>query len=141
MIAAAGRQTLDQQRAAHAWAAVERVDKDLSGEAKKKFGAPAKKLGPRILTAGLGPAVQLLVAKNEAPKLVDTLRDWLLEEGPTRIARLSRHQQDDGTRRVLMDDIVNGDSDRLRWLTAEALAYLAWLTRFCEARGWTGDEA
>jgi CRISPR type III-B/RAMP module-associated protein Cmr5 len=58
-------QTLEQRRAAHAWAVVERVDKDLGTEAKKKFGAPAKKLGPRILTAGLGPAVQFLVPRTK----------------------------------------------------------------------------
>jgi CRISPR type III-B/RAMP module-associated protein Cmr5 len=134
-------QTLEQRRAAHAWAAVERVDKDLGSEAKKKFGAPAKKLGPRILTAGLGPAVQFLVAKSEGPKLADTLENWLLEEGPTKRAQRSRSQQSDGAPRPLIDDIINGDSDRLRWLTAEALAYLVWLTRFCEARGWTEEEA
>lgn len=134
-------QTLEQRRAAHAWAVVERVDKDLGSEAKKKFGAPAKKLGPRILTAGLGPAVQFLVAKNEGPKLIDTLENWLLEEGPTKRAHPSRPQQASGARRALIDDIINGDSARLRWLTGEALAYLAWLTRFCEGRGWTEDEA
>jgi CRISPR-associated protein Cmr5 len=134
-------QTLEQRRAAHAWAVVERVDKDLGTEAKKKFGAPAKKLGPRILTAGLGPAVQFLVAKNEAPKLIETLGNWLLDEGPTRVVQLSRPLQDSGARRGLIEDIIHGDSDRLRWLTTEALAYLAWLTRFCEARGWTEEEA
>jgi CRISPR type III-B/RAMP module-associated protein Cmr5 len=134
-------QTLEQRRAAHAWAVVERVDKELGAEAKKKFGAPAKKLGPRILTAGLGPAEQFLVAKNEGPKLIETLGNWLLEEGPTRMVQRSPPQHVSGAGRVLVEDIIHGDSDRLRWLTAEALAYLAWLTRFCEARGWTEDAA
>jgi CRISPR type III-B/RAMP module-associated protein Cmr5 len=134
-------QTLEQRRAAHAWEIVEQVDKELGAEAKKKFGSPAKKLGPRILTAGLGPAVQFVIAKKEGPKLIETLGSWLLEDGPTRIAQQSRPQQDSGAGRALIEDIINGDSDRLRWLTAEALAYLAWLTRFCEARGWTEDEA
>lgn len=120
---AATWQTLDQQRAAHAWAATERAD--------KTFGRQAKRLGPRILTAGLGPAVLFLLAKKEAPSLVAVLDDWLLKIGPTRTA---------AQRQSLIDDIVNGDSDRLRWLTAEALAYLAWLTRFCEARGLTEGE-
>jgi CRISPR-associated protein Cmr5 len=123
MTAKTGRPTLDQQRAAHAWIAAER--------ANQEFGEQAKKLGPRILTAGLGPAVQFLIAKKQAPELVKALETWLLEEGPTK--RASRP-------RSLIDGIINGDSDRLRWLTAEALAYLVWLTRFCEGRGLIGDD-
>jgi hypothetical protein len=123
MTAMTKRLTLDQQRAAHAWKAAERAD--------KHFGEQAKKLGPRILTAGLGPAVQSMIAKAEAPELVKALEAWLLEEGPTKLAPRPAS---------LICDIVNGGSDRLRWVTAESLAYLAWLTRFCEARGLTGDE-
>ena len=123
MTAKTKRQTLDQQRAAHAWKAAEHAD--------KQFGEQAKKLGPRILTAGLGPAVQFMIAKEEAPELVKALEAWLLEEGPTKLAPRPAS---------LIYDIVNGGSDRLRWVTAESLAYLAWLTRFCEARELTGDE-
>ena len=123
MTAKTKRPTLDQQRAAHAWKAAEHAD--------KRFGEQAKKLGPRILTAGLGPAVQFMIAKEEALELIKTLEGWLLEEGPTKLAPRPAS---------LIYDIVNGGSDRLRWVTAESLAYLAWLTRFCEARGLTGDE-
>jgi CRISPR type III-B/RAMP module-associated protein Cmr5 len=123
MTANTKRPTLNQQRAAHAWKAAEHAD--------KQFGEQAKKLGPRILTAGLGPAVQFMIAKEEALELVKTLEGWLLEEGPTKLAPRPAS---------LMYDIVNGGSDRLRWVTAESLAYLAWLNRFCEARGLTGDE-
>jgi len=138
MTATSGRQTLEQLRAAHAWQAAETAQRSLGEKAKKEFGTPAKKLGPRILTAGLGPAVQFLVAKTEAPRLAEALQAWLLEAGPTKTARRS---QDPFAGSALIADIVNGDSDRLRWLTAEALAYLAWLARFCEARGLTEDEA
>jgi CRISPR type III-B/RAMP module-associated protein Cmr5 len=123
MTAKPDRPTLDQRRAAHAWVAAE--------GANQEFGEQAKKLGPRILTAGLGPAVQFMIAKKQAPELVKTLEAWLLEEGPTKTATRPGS---------LIDDIINGGSDRLRWLTAEALAYLVWLTRFCESRGLTGDE-
>jgi hypothetical protein len=34
---------------------------------------------------------------------------------------------------------VQGDCDFLRWKTAEALAYLQWLTRFAEAKGLTDN--
>jgi hypothetical protein len=37
--------------------------------------------------------------------------------------------------------IIEGDANRLRQMTAETLAYLAWLNRFCEARGLGGDSA
>jgi CRISPR type III-B/RAMP module-associated protein Cmr5 len=123
MTAPPTRQTLDQQRAAHAWHAAEPAD--------KTFGRQAKRLGPRILTAGLGPAVQFLVAKKEAPDLVSTLSDWLLKSGPSKTVAQPQS---------LIEDIISGDSNRLRWLTAEALAYLAWLNRFCEARGLTEDD-
>lgn len=132
MTTTAIRQTLDQQRAMHAWQAAERAD--------NAFGRQAKRLGPRILTAGLGPAVQFLVVKKEAPNLVEALRLWLLDVGPTRTPTRSPSRPDSSSRDPLVEDIINGDSDRLRWLTAEALAYLAWLARFCEARGLTEDE-
>src|SRR5438105_13285767 len=110
MTAKTKRPTLDQQRAAHAWKAAEHAD--------KQFGELAKKLGPRILTAGLGPAVQFMIAKEEAPDLVKTLEGWLLEEGPTKVT--SRPAS-------LIYDIDNGGSDRLRWVTETRLAYLACL--------------
>jgi CRISPR type III-B/RAMP module-associated protein Cmr5 len=139
--ATVGRQTLDQRRAAHAWRAAELAQRELGQKAKREFGTPAKKLGPRILTAGLGPAVQFVIAKGEAPKLVEALQAWLLEEGPTKTGRTPGPQRDTAAGAPLVTDIVNGESDRLRWLTSETLAYLAWLTRFCEARGLTGDES
>jgi CRISPR type III-B/RAMP module-associated protein Cmr5 len=129
MTVSATRQTIDQQRAVHAWQMAERAD--------KAFGRQAKRLGPRILTAGLGPAMQFLIAKDEAPKLAEALQTWLLDTGPTKITRASSPAN---PTTALIDDIINGDSDRLRWLTAEALAYLAWLTRFCEAHGLTEDQ-
>jgi CRISPR type III-B/RAMP module-associated protein Cmr5 len=133
MITAATRKTLDQQRAAHAWRVAESAD--------KSFGRQAKRLGPRILIAGLGPAVQFLIAKDEAPKLADALEAWLLREGPTKVAPTPRPAEAvRAGASPLIENIMQGDSDRLRWLTAEALAYLAWLSRFCEARGLTEDE-
>jgi CRISPR type III-B/RAMP module-associated protein Cmr5 len=140
MMTANGRQTLDQLRAADAWRAAEQAQRELGEEAKRKFGTPAKKLGPRILTAGLGPAVQFLIAKEEAPKLAEALQAWLLESGPTKAPQRLRLPHASAAGEALVADIVGGDSDRLRWLTAEALAYLAWLTRFCEARQLIGDE-
>jgi hypothetical protein len=133
MTAAATRQTIDQQRAAHAWKAAETAD--------KTFGRQTKRLGPRILTAGLGPAVQFLIAKKEAPKLVEVLEAWLLRDGPTKAGSTPRSAEAAKPEASpLIGNIMQGDSDCLRWLTAEALAYLAWLGRFCEARGLTEDD-
>jgi CRISPR/Cas system CMR-associated protein Cmr5 small subunit len=76
--------TLDQQRAEHAWQAVQKANRD------NDFAGQAKRLGPRILTAGLGPAVQFLIAKDSkdlARDLRTALDDWLLRQGPTSCRR------------------------------------------------------
>jgi len=127
------RPTLDQQRAAHAWAAVCEA-KQQAGEHKnqspKKFGGQAKKLPVRIMASGLGQALAFLKAKNYAPGLVAVLTHWTAKRLPPR--------PDES--RDLLDRIIHGDSEFLRRATDEVLAYLVWLNRFAEAEGLTeGD--
>jgi CRISPR-associated protein Cmr5 len=125
--------TLEQRRAEHAWQAVQK--------ANEEFADQAKRLGPRILTSGLGPAVQFLIAKDSkdlAKDLRDTLDDWLLREGPTRVPQ-TRTARPGKPGEALIAAIIEGDANRLRHITGEALAYLAWLNRFCEARGLGGE--
>lgn len=122
-------QTLDQRRAAHAWEAVQRATK-LGADDAKKYGGQAKKLPIRILTAGLGPALAFLKAKQYAPTLVNDLSAWLNERIPPKA----------GEPRDLLERIVKGDSGFLRRATDETLAYLDWLNRFAEAEGLTDDE-
>ncbi len=128
-----GRPTLDQRRAQHAWKAVEQA-----GNLKetKDFAREAKRLPVRIKTAGLGQALAFLNAKSKSDKggddyrsrLLTELGDWLLKErglaSPTEGAN-------DGN--ALIKAIINGDANRLRRATEEALLYLQWLTRFSEA--------
>jgi CRISPR-associated protein Cmr5 len=133
MTAPAPPRTLDQRRAEHAWQAVQKANSD--------FRDQAKRLGPRILTAGLGPAVQFLIAKDSkdvARDLRAALDDWLLREGPTKLREVHTSQPGKPGEAVI-DAIRAGDANHLRHMTAEALAYLAWLNRFCEARGLGGD--
>ncbi len=123
-----GRPTLDQRRAKHAWDAVERA---IQGEGAhrrqdtKQFGGETKKLPVRIVGSGLGQALAFLHAKNKVPGLLDELNDWVFQQLPDR----------NNAERDLLKRIVNGDSQFLRRVTDEVLAYLQWLTRFAEAKG------
>jgi CRISPR-associated protein Cmr5 len=116
--------TLDQRRAAHAW----QVANDLKGD-KKQFGTQVKKLPTRIMAAGLGQALAFLEAKKYAPELQQALANWIHERRPVK----------DGETKRLVVRVIQGDADFLRFATAESLAYLAWLVRFADALGYTGD--
>ena len=127
------RPTLDQQRALHAWRAVENArERDDAAEYKRE----ARRLPVRIRTSGLGQALAFLGAKANAGKgdgdassvlLVD-LDSWLLKE-----RKLGVSVQAVGGPQTLIEHIINGDSRLLRRATEEALSYLQWLTRFAEA--------
>jgi CRISPR-associated protein Cmr5 len=140
--------TLDQRRAHHAWEALEafvkRV-KDKSAapdavrkneEAAKKFGTQVRKLPTRIVASGLGQALSFLVAKDYCPDLLRALNHWVLtqKEYPKDEKQFRERKPDE-----LLREIVQRDCDFLRLKTAEALAYLQWLTRFAEAKGLTDN--
>ncbi len=82
-----------------------------------------------IHTAGLGQTVAFYLAKGENKpdkphtKVLDHLAAWLLRDRP----------EAERTRGNLMQAIHDGNSHTYRRLTAEALAYLAWLKRFAAA--------
>ena len=133
-MSAAGRQTLDQRRAAHAWARVDELDPKLVDGIDRKLGGEyarqAKRLPVRTLTSGLGHALAFLQAKSKDgdanSRLVEDLSDWVLDRRnlPARPADA----------RNLVEAITKGDAVFLQLATDEALAYLQWLTRFAEAR-------
>lgn len=117
------RKTLGQQRALHAYAAVQEIMKDRSKA--KEYQREAHKLPVRALTAGLGQSLAFLHAKAKDKKpalkhLLDDLGGWVL-------GRL------DGGGGSLIQAIVEGDAVFLRRATDETLAYLEWLNRFLEA--------
>lgn len=119
--------TLDQQRAEHAWEAIQEAKR---GNDSKKYGGQAKKLPMRIMAAGLGPALAFLEAKEYAPALQTHLTEWIKTRIPVR-------QNESGD---LLQRIIKGDSNFLRRATDETLAYMQWLNRFAEAEGLTDDE-
>ncbi|MCI0457808.1 MAG: type III-B CRISPR module-associated protein Cmr5 [Gemmataceae bacterium] len=125
--------TLDQRRASHAWDVVQRAKQKQGHHQKqdpKRFGGQAKKLPTRIIAAGLGQALAFLKAKDYAPGLLAELTDWVGARIPPR----------QGEPRELLERIVKGDSDFLRRVTDEVLAYLIWLNRFTEAEGLIDEE-
>lgn len=128
------KKTIDQERAAFAWEVVAKVD-DLSEAEKKTFGREAKKLPTRILTCGLGQALAFLEAKGSDNKGLKPSHRELLS-GLTKFVQ----PRVGGLGATLLESIVKGDSLLLRRATDEALSLLQWISRFAEARGWTGEE-
>lgn len=116
------RRTIEQERARSAWQAIERVQKRNEFEKYKQLlqGLPVA-----IHTAGLGQTVAFYRAKGkEEHKLaLEHLAAWLLREQP----------ENKRTDKDLVQAIQEGSADDYRRLTAEALAYLAWLKRFAAA--------
>ncbi|MBC6403479.1 MAG: type III-B CRISPR module-associated protein Cmr5 [Hyphomonadaceae bacterium] len=123
-------QTLDQRRAKHAWAAVQKA----KSESVQDYKREAKRLPLRIQTAGLGHAVAFANAKKKAnERVAGDVATWVLE-ALNRDDRTSREKS-----RQLMEQITKNDADWLRRATQEALAYLMWLSRFAEAEIADGD--
>jgi CRISPR-associated protein Cmr5 len=118
--------TRDQRRAAHAWKLVQ----DTRGQGEKAaadFATHVRKMPARIATAGLGPALAFIEAKDQ--KILSTaLGDWILREG--KIAQGP----------TLMKAIMEGNASDLRRWTEEALAWLAWVKRFCDAEKIRGSD-
>lgn len=123
--------TLDQRRAAHAWKQLELLKQD-----RLRFGPEAKKLPMRILSSGLGPALQFMKvrarrndggAKPEM-RVLEALSSWLAE------VRRPEATPD------LIQRVVHGDAAFLQYATDESLAYLEWLIRFAEAEGLLKDD-
>ena len=119
------QQTLQQQRAGHAYKKVDAVNAN-----QKEYGSLARGFPAMIQIDGLGHALAFLKAKaggkhdNHHAVLYGHLGDWLHDQFP-----------------------AIGGTDLLKWLTeqnsatyrhvaSEAAAYLMWIRRFVEARGW-----
>ena len=112
--------TLAQQRAKHAWAEVEKAS--TRPDFEKKFADPAKKMPARIRASGLGQTVAFMRAK-EGGDVLNAVESWCLRDTPKE-ARAD----------ALMIQFKDGDAGQLRFLTAEALAYLEWLVRFADGK-------
>lgn len=130
------QQTFDQRRARNAMEVVDAVMKDLSQEEAKKFGGQARKLPMRIIASGLGQALVFLKAKGTTPRLLTALGDWVLTiVKPSEQVRRQLGEPDE----ALLNAVILGSATYLRQATDEALVYLQWLNRFCEANKLTDD--
>ncbi|MEM1055744.1 MAG: type III-B CRISPR module-associated protein Cmr5 [Bacteroidota bacterium] len=132
------RQTIEQRRAASAWAAVNDAARD-KGVFKKYEplvqGAPVS-----IRTAGFGQTLAFYHSRpnerREYKLLADQLAAWILRE--------SREAPPDPTK--TLDDLMNAiiaqatSTEDYRRMMVEALAYLAWLKRFAAGRKSTRKE-
>ncbi|MHB1559362.1 MAG: type III-B CRISPR module-associated protein Cmr5 [Isosphaeraceae bacterium] len=114
--------TLDQKRARHAFALVQKARLDQAD--LKVFKTQVKKLPARIIASGLGQALAFLEAKRYAPHLRCGLSQWIKECGT-----VGEAPDDDR----LLIRLIAADNTFLRFATAECLAYLQWLGRFTDA--------
>lgn len=124
--------TPEQLRARHAWRVVE-AEVARRGTEAKKFADETKRLPVRIRTAGLGQALRFVYAKSDRnqdyrSRLLVALGEWLLDE-----RKLAQKPNDADDCSALLLAIIKNDASLLRRATEEALLYLQWLTRFCEA--------
>lgn len=137
------QQTLQQKRAAHAWARINDVSKE-SQEFCKKYGARVRGLPALIQSDGLGQTLAFLKAVDGRSKN---------NKGNTPEIHTYRHIQlwasSDDSQLISPED---RNTDFLEWLlkqsttdyrraTAEVLAYLSWIKRFAEAKGWQDEGA
>ncbi|MCL4880527.1 MAG: type III-B CRISPR module-associated protein Cmr5 [Anaerolineae bacterium] len=120
------QQTLQQQRAAHAWKQVETVAQN-----DKEYGSLVRGLPAMIQHDGLAPTLAFLKAKKKDHhlKAYNQLSDWVKSQIPFEA------NFDD-----LLECLIKNNSTTYRHATTEALAYLSWLKRFVEAKG-LGDGA
>jgi CRISPR type III-B/RAMP module-associated protein Cmr5 len=118
--------TMEQRRAADAWekmALVPEIEQNDYGRMIRKFPA-------RIRQAGLGQALAFAMPKKnkEKPRAVRHLESWVL-------GFCGSNPHDD-----LLKEIMAKNASFLIQATEEALAWLAWAKRFCDAKGWGKDE-
>ncbi|HDQ72521.1 MAG TPA: type III-B CRISPR module-associated protein Cmr5 [Chloroflexi bacterium] len=121
------QRTMDQERAAAAWNAIDAVNKE-SEDFKKKYAGWVRSAPADVMTNGLGQTLAFMLAKGkgkdtEAPSLLYRhLSEWVcpkMEWGQA----------------SLLEKLIEPDSksDVYRRAMTEALAYLVWLKRFAEA--------
>jgi CRISPR-associated protein Cmr5 len=124
------QQTLQQKRAAHAWACIEKVEN--MKHLQKKYGSLVRGLPALVQSDGLGQTLAFLLAKaggkedKEHKVAYDHIADWLKQELDV---------NDD-----LLKWLLEKNTKDYRRATAETLAYLSWLKRFAEAKGWKDED-
>jgi CRISPR-associated protein Cmr5 len=120
------QQTLQQERASHAWEAVEVVDRKKS--IQKEYGSVVRGLPAMIQTDGLAHTLAFLKAKGKEHHLsaYNAVSTWVMQ-----------HMNQTGD---LLEFLLKCSTNEYRQATTEALAYLHWLKRFVEAKGWKSED-
>lgn len=125
------QQTLQQQRAASAWAQVDWVEMHENDKFKKEYGSLIRGLPAMILSDGLAQTLAFLLAKGKEDRTkphsaaYQHLSVWVCQ----------RLKTDD-----LLQWILQKPSADYRRAASEVLAYLHWLKRFVEAKDWRTEE-
>ncbi len=115
------QRSLEQERAEHAWNAVQSAKKAVKDK-EKELRSLARSAPASIQSNGLGQTLAFWKAKNEShhSALYNALSDWLKKQ---------LHVQSD----VVEWIATTATSLQYRHATAEAVAYLNWYKRFAEA--------
>lgn len=121
------QQTLHQKRAAHAWGCIEKVPAGI----QKKYGSLVRGLPALVQSDGLGQTLAFLKAKaggkqdKEHMVAYNHIAGWVSQEL--------------GAQGDLLEWLLKQSTTDYRRATAETLAYLSWLKRFAEAKGWQDE--
>lgn len=124
--------TIGQRRAAHA---LEKM-RDIPEELRKDYSRYVTRLGPAIVTNGLGQAVATELAASKGRQdnahklLADNLADWLCGNTPDAVYQGAE---------ALLPAIVEGDEHTYMRAQAEALAWLEWHKKLCRAEFGTAE--
>lgn len=122
------QQTLQQKRAAHAWACIEKVPAGI----QKKYGSLVRGLPSLTLSDGLGQTLAFLKAKaggkqdKEHMVAYNHIAAWV--------------QQELSVQGDFLEWLLKQSTTEYRRASAEVLAYLSWIKRFAEAKGWQDEE-
>lgn len=110
------RQTLEQQRAQHAW--------DKSAGRDKEYTNIAKGLPALIMNSGLMQVMAFLHYKEKThEQLAGDLRDWL-----------HRQKQTPAEFKPFMEHLLKSQPGEFQEITAEAFAWLRWMRQMAAAR-------
>ncbi|MCX7607455.1 MAG: type III-B CRISPR module-associated protein Cmr5 [Bacteroidia bacterium] len=120
------QRSLLQERAKHAWNAIQEALKKAQGSPKiqKEYASLVRRTPSLIRSSGLGQTLAFLKAKKDKEHewLYKHLSQWVLGQVKS---------PSDGD---LLGWIINKADQKLyRYATQEALAYLRWLKRFAES--------
>lgn len=121
------QQTLQQKRAAHAWGCIEQVPTGI----QKKYGSLVRGLPALVQSDGLGQTLAFLIAKASGKQDKEHMVAYKHIEGWVR--------QELGAQGDFLGWLLEQSTFEYRRATAETLAYLSWLKRFAEAKGWQDE--